>query len=516
MQQWMKLGLVCALSGLFGGSAIGCGGTNNPDGGPGNDAGPVDGGGMTCPATGVEISGEITEDTSWSCPLYVLQGNVFVVNNATLTIAAGTEILGETGGSEAAALIVARGSRLEAVGTAAEPIVFTSGNPDGARTSGDWAGVVLLGSATTNDGSCANDPNTGTPECEAPGFLEDRVEGIDVADPRGVYGGTDDASDCGTLRYVRIEFAGRELSPDNELNGLTVAGCGSGTELSYIQVHRGKDDGVEFFGGTASMDHVVITGAQDDSLDFDEGWRGNVQFLVIHQYAGLGDRGIEADNLGADEDAAPRTDPTLFNVTMIGTTSTKAMLLREGMRGTLRNFVISTFGGNVDVTGRQVDPNAEWPAELSIENTFFFNAGAFQTEDLTDRDAIWTAARAESWGGALPATRPATSSGATDFDMITDAALRSMYRSYEDDHYDDDMGFDESAEMMDAARNNTFGTDPMIGGASETDPDYVPANNALEGQATPTFGDTTATYAGALEPGTTAPWTADWTAFPVN
>ncbi|MCC6873924.1 MAG: hypothetical protein IT378_06380, partial [Sandaracinaceae bacterium] len=468
------------------------------------------------PPAGGEVRGESAADTTWDCPLYVLQGNVFVVNNSTLTIAAGTEILGETGGSDAAALIIARGSRLEAVGTAAEPIVFTSGNPDGARTSGDWAGVVLLGSATTNDGACEGDGNPATPECDAPGFLQDRIEGIDVADPRGVYGGTDDASDCGTLRYVRIEFAGRELSPDNELNGLTVGGCGSGTELGYVQVHRGKDDGIELFGGTASMDHVVITGAQDDSLDFDEGWRGNVQFLVIHQYAGFGDRGIEADNLGANEDASPRTDPTLFNVTMLGTTSTSGMLLREGMRGTLRNLLLSSFGAPIDVHARLVDPNAEWPAELSIENSFFYMAGAFQTEDLTDRDAIWTAARAESWGGALPATRPATSSGATDFDMITDVALRSMYRSYEDDHYDDDMGFDESAELMDAARNNTFGTDPMVGSASETDPDYVPANAALNGQATPTFGDTTATYAGALEPGTTAPWTADWTAFPVN
>lgn len=502
MTTWTRLAYVCALSGL---TLLGCDGNE-----PATDAGPTPDGGEQC-ADEVTVSGEITEDTAWSCPVYVLSGRVFVVNGATLTIAAGTTIYGDTAGSEAAALVVTRGSQLIAEGTAAEPIVFTSGNPEGARATGDWAGVVLLGSATTNDGECVNDADTSTDACDAPGYFQDRVEGIESGDSRALYGGTDDASDCGTLRYVRIEYAGRELSPDNELNGLTVGGCGSGTDLSYLQVHRGKDDGIELFGGTASMHHVIISGASDDSLDFDEGWRGNVQFLVIHQYEGIGDRGIEADNLGSVEAAEPRTKPTMWNVTMVGTASTGAMLLREGMQGRMHNFVVTTYGSPPDVQGRQVDPSTFWPNDLVIEHSFFHEVADFPAEDL-DAAGVWDLAR--TMDATLPATRP------SDLSSLT-AAQRELVAGLEVEHLDDDMGFDEEAAMMEAARNNTFGTDPMLGSTSATAPSYVPSNTALNGQGTPAFnafapsgfGDTSATYAGAFEPGGTD-WAEGWTAFP--
>jgi hypothetical protein len=502
------LAYVCALSGL---TLLGCDGNDGgADGGPTPDGGPTADGGEQC-ADEVTVSGEITEDTAWSCPVYVLSGRVFVVNDSTLTIAAGTTIYGDTAGSEAAALIVTRGSQLVAEGTAAEPIVFTSGNPVGAQATGDWAGVVLLGSATTNDGECVNDADTSTDACDAPGYFQDRVEGIESGDARALYGGTDDASDCGTLRYVRIEYAGRELSPDNELNGLTVGGCGSGTDLSYLQVHRGKDDGIEFFGGTASMHHVIISGASDDSLDFDEGWRGNVQFLVIHQYEGIGDRGFEADNLGSVEAAEPRTKPTMWNVTMVGTTENGAMLLREGMQGRMHNFVISTYGSPPDVQGRQVDPSTFWPNDLVIEHSFFHAVADFPVEDL-DAAGVWDLAR--TMDATLPATRP------SDLSSLT-AAQRELIADLEVEHLDDDMGFDEAASMTDAARNNTFGTDPMLGSTSASAPSYVPSNTALNGQGTPAFnafapsgfGDAAATYAGAFEPGGTD-WAEGWTAFP--
>ncbi len=471
MTTWTRLALICALSGL---ALLGCdsgnGGSDagsDPDTGtpPRDGGGTEDDGGSECPAV-VTVTGEINADTTWDCPEYVLSGRVYVVNGATLTIAAGTTIYGESSGSgEAGALIVTRGSRLDAQGTAGAPIVFTSGAAEGARQTGDWAGVVLLGSATTNDGECVADGDPGTDPCDAPGYLQDRVEGIEAGDARALYGGTDDASDCGTLRYVRIEYAGRELSPDNELNGLTVGACGSGTELSYIQVHRGKDDGIELFGGTASMDHVVISGASDDSLDFDEGWRGNVQFLVIHQFPGIGDNGFEADNLGSNEAAEPRSRPVLWNVTMIGTPDNRAMLLREGVQGLMHNFVLSGYGSPPDVQGRQVDPSTFWPSDLVMEHSFFHDVGDFPAE-----------------------------TGAED----------------------DDMGFDEEAAFTDAARNNTFGVDPMFGSTSISTPDYVPANTALNGQGTPPAGfDATATYAGAFAPGGDD-WTEGWTAFPVN
>ena len=407
-----------------------------------------------CPGSGdVVIDTDITADTTWSCPAYLLQGTIFVTGDSTLRIDPGVQIFGDTA-TPFSALIVTRGSQLIAEGTADDPIVFTSGNAESERATGDWAGVALLGAATINNGADAGG-----------GVLEGRLEGIDASDDRALYGGSDDASNCGSLEYVRIEFAGAELSPDNELNGLTVAGCGTGTNLSFVQVHRGKDDGIEFFGGTAGMDHVVITGASDDSLDWDLGWRGDVQFLVVHQYAGIGDSGIEADNLGSDEDATPRSNPRIYNATFIGTPDTRGMVLREGTRATLRNFIIQDFGSEaVDLRAAEVDLSAEWPTNLSIENSFFFNNGAYATETGDE---------------------------------------------------DDDMGFIEQDAIEDAARNNTVGTDPEIGDTSETAPNYVPSAD-LSGQATPPSGfDATATYAGAFEPSGTD-WSAGWTAYPVN
>ncbi|MBN1653462.1 MAG: hypothetical protein JXA30_06765 [Deltaproteobacteria bacterium] len=413
------------------------------------------------------IDEDISQDTTWECPVYLLQGKIYVVDDAVLTIEPGVQVLGDTSGTEEAALIVTRGARLEAIGTADDPIVFSSGNPEGARSTGDWAGVALLGSASINSGSCIEDGDTSTADtCEQPGFIEGRLEGIDVADDRGRFGGSDDESDCGSLKYARIEFAGAELSPDNELNGLTVAGCGDQTELSHIQVHRGKDDGIEFFGGNAGMDHVVISGASDDGLDWDLGWQGEVQFLVIHQFAGTGDNAIEADNLGADEDAQPRSNPTISNVTMIGTPDTRGMLLREGTRGRLRNFIVYGFGSEaVDLAAAEVDLNSEWPGELSIENSFFFDNGDYADESGEE---------------------------------------------------DDDGGFSEEEAIEASARSNTIGIDPEFGSLSETSPDYIPANEELSDQAVPGFGDKTATYAGAFEPNSSDDWTEGWTAFPEN
>jgi hypothetical protein len=383
-----------------------------------------------------------------SCPSYLLTELIYVTGNSTLTIEPGVEIFGEND----SALIVTRGSQLNAVGTAAEPIVFTSGNAVGTRNTSDWSGVALLGSAQLNSGTLNN------------GVLEGRIEGLEATEARAIYGGNDNASSCGHLEYVRIEFAGAELSPGNELNGLTLGGCGSGTELRYIQVHLGSDDGIEFFGGSAGMDHIVVSGASDDSLDWDLGWTGDVQFLVAHQFANLGDRLIEADNLGSNEVATPRSNPRIWNATFIGGTATNGILLREGTRGTFRNMIIMNVPGSpVDFAATTNDLSTEWPTQLSIERTFFFG------------------------NGAVLAT------GDTNDNM-----------------------FDESAALMDAARNNVFGTDPMLGSTSATAPNYVPANTALNGQGTPPAGfDTTATYAGAFAVGGTN-WAAGWTSYPAN
>lgn len=416
--------------------------------------------------TDVEVSANIAADTTWcAVDTYILTDKIFVTDGATLTIEAGTTILGET----SSALLVTRGAQLVAEGTAAAPIVFTSANPEGSRATGDWGGVVLMGSAKVNKGSCVNDGDTGTPDvCDAPGYLEGHIEGIDVADANGAYGGNDDAGSCGSLQYVRIEFAGEEFSPDNELNGLTVGACGSASNLSYIQVHRGKDDGIEFFGGTVGMDHVVITGASDDSLDCDLGWTGHVQYLVLHQFEGIGDNGIECDNNGDAMDAEPRTQPEIWNATMIGTTVTRGMVLREGVGGFLHNFLITDFGTEpVDV--RDEATALLWPTGLTIEDSYIWNNGPYKDESA-----------------------------------VAD---------------NDDAGFIEQTNIEDAARNNDVSTDLMMAdnsatGTDGTTPDYAPGV-ATPG-ATPSAGfDVSATFAGAVANGGTD-WTAGWTAYPVD
>lgn len=525
MSKWMKMALVCALGGcvLFtgcddddGGGGVDSGPDPMVDAGPplpGEDAGPGGGGSCSDPANLIMVSGEIDTDTTWECPnLYILSGNVFVTNGATLTITEGVEIVGDPGASEAASLIITRGSQIDAQGTAESPIVMTSGANIGARATGDWAGLAMLGAAGTNSGTDCNTPGA----CDGGDgdYFENNIEGISVADPRGRYGGTDDASSCGTLRYVRIEFAGRELSPNNELNGLTLGGCGSGTTLDYVQVHRGKDDGIEFFGGTASLSHIVISGASDDSLDFDEGWRGNGQFIVIHQFEGLGDRGIESDNLGSNEAATPRTEVNLWNVTMIGTEDNAWALHREGMLGVMGNFLVHNYGSPVDIRANTEDPNGFWPDRLSYSNSVFNSVGTFPAEDLDDAGVCMEAMN--SWSGSAWVD-------ATCDDLSADPAQEDHYGDVASARLDDDFGLDEQAALSDAARANMFDVDPMFSSITASAPSYVPGNTGLPAGTAPVFnanapsgfGDTGVGYVGAIDPSGTD-WTAGWTAFPAN
>jgi hypothetical protein len=231
----------------------------------------------------VHLDREIVADCALHSEFtYVLDKLTYVSHDAVLTIEPGTQILG---GGVGSALVVTSGSRLVAEGTRDRPIVFTSQISPPLRRSGQWGGVVLLGKAPTN-------------------WVGDALlEGLDDRSPDRVrYGGSDETWSCGSLKYVRIEFAGFELSPDNELNGLTLAGCGSGTNVDYLQVHQGSDDGIELFGGLVDLKHVVLSDNQDDSLDWTNGWHGRVQYLVV-RHSDVSDAGFEGDN----EEQAGRT-----------------------------------------------------------------------------------------------------------------------------------------------------------------------------------------------------------------
>lgn len=288
----------------------------------------------------------------------MLRGAVFIDRGGTLDIQAGTRIAGEF--ATLGTLIVGQGGRINAIGTASAPIVFTSDQPVGQRSRGDWGGLIINGEAPLN----------------VPGGV-----GLGEGDT-GRYGGNNPEDNSGTLRYVRVEFAGIEFSPDNELNGIAFQGTGRGTTVEYVQVSFHKDDGIEMFGGTTDLKRIVLSSIGDDSLDWTFGWSGRVQFLVVHQRGDDADNGWEADNNGSNNDLLPRSNPTAYNATLVGDPDTAegnesddGMLIREGTAGTFRNFIVlgfKEFGINIDQAATVTQLNS---GALTFANGIVFTNG---------------------------------------------------------------------------------------------------------------------------------------------
>lgn len=249
----------------------------------------------------VTVSSNITSNTTWTNNnIYVLTGGfIYVTNNAVLTIQPGTLIKGS-----GSTLVVTRGARIEAVGTQSQPIVFTSNQPAGSRAAGDWGGVYLLGNAPINDPA-------GTRLGEG---------GIDPV--LGLYGGTDPNDNSGTLKYVRIEFAGIAYLPNNETNGLTCGGVGAGTTIDYVQVSHGGDDAFEWFGGTVNCKHLIANRTLDDMFDTDYGYTGKIQFAVGMSDSLVADisgsNGFESDNDATGTTNGPLTKAIITNVSLFG------------------------------------------------------------------------------------------------------------------------------------------------------------------------------------------------------
>ena len=296
---------------------------------------------VSCSGNDCTLSGDIDEDyvldatKNWFIDgvVRVGAGNVTVANQAavdaikaagvTLEIPAGLSIKA----FDDAVLLVTRGSKLEANGTATQPITFSSVDAD-FDNFGEWGGIVIQGFAPQygpgNTGACFG---TGT-VCNVEG------EGGDFV---GVFGGNDEADDSGSLRYVRIAEGGLIAGPNDEINGLTLQGVGHGTTIEYIQVHNNQDDGVEWFGGTVNVKYLVLTGNDDDDIDFDEGYVGNIQHAIVRKSdnaapAGSNDpRGIEANS--SDADYVPQTEAVIANVLLLGGNVVNAAGLEQpGMR----------------------------------------------------------------------------------------------------------------------------------------------------------------------------------------
>lgn len=323
--------------------------------------------------------GEITEDATFIAGVqYLLSGRVFIGDGesaTTLTIEPGATIYGDASLQDGSALIIQRNSTIMAEGTVDNPILFTSSRAPGERAPGDWGGVVINGNAPIN--ICDED------DCEAEG------EGA-----TGMYGGTDAGDNSGTLRYARIEFSGKQLTEEAEFNGLTLQGVGSGTTIEYVQIHRVSDDSIEFFGGTAEVSHLLLTGCGDDGFDWTQGWSGKAEFVIIEQADDIDtNRGIEADSWGDNNDAEPRANPSLSNFTVLGSMANAGepfgVTFRAGTAGTIRNMVIAGFDGCLDV-----DDDATWTqaanGDLNIDYSMVEADDCFKVEsddpETTDVD----------------------------------------------------------------------------------------------------------------------------------
>jgi len=249
-----------------------------------------------------ELTGALTTQTLVATRTYLLKGQVFVNSGQTLTIEPGTVIMGDK--ATKGTLIINKGGRINATGTVDKPIVFTSALDAGIRDKGDWGGLVILGSANVNQ-------------------VDPVIEGIT---PAVVFGTTNstamDGESSGTLKYVRVEFAGIELTPNNETNSITLGGVGRGTTMEYCQVSFGGDDGFEWFGGTVNGKYLISYGTWDDCFDVDFGYNGNVQYGLSVRYPSFADQSgsnaFETDNGPNDNDVKPYTTGTFSNITVIG------------------------------------------------------------------------------------------------------------------------------------------------------------------------------------------------------
>ena len=305
-------------------------------------------------STNVIVSSNITTNTTWTKNnIYELAGRITVVDGVTLTIEAGTIIKGQAGtGANATALLIARGAKLNAEGTATAPIIFTtvadeisvaqvaagdfkSPNLD-ATVSGLWGGLIVLGKAPIS--ASAN---------------EIQIEGIPTTDANGLYGGTDAADNSGVLKYISIRHGGANIGNGNEINGLTLGGVGNGTVIENIEVVANQDDGIEFFGGSVNVTNALVLNSGDDAIDTDQSWSGTLDnFIVICGDAT--DHALEIDGPEGTLNAAH----TLRNGSVKGNPATELGDFRSCARGTFENMFFFGFS----------DPATAGRCDFSLSN----------------------------------------------------------------------------------------------------------------------------------------------------
>ena len=386
------------------------------------------------------LSGEITADrTLFADTVYTLEGFVLVREPATLTIEAGTRILGayETVGSS---LFVLRGASIRAMGTADAPIVFTSERSEGERQPGDWGGLIIIGNAPIN----RTHPVV--------------LEGTENFSEEITYsGGTDPDDSSGELHYVRVEFAGYATADAAELNSFTFAAVGNGTEMDHLQSMSGLDDSFEWFGGSADAKYLVSYEAGDDHFDMSEGFAGRLQYLIAYQSKVLEPRpgagtvasdpqGIENDGCSGagctdGQDSEPLTLPMVANFTLIGTgpgvvdatSGGFGMVLRRGTGGIYVNGVVARWPKAALSIRDEASTGARLTSgELAVQNVLaadnpaLFDQGQITVDETenaleavaTDAQSLFTALPADPASGGefdwTPSSASAAASGGMD------------------------------------------------------------------------------------------------------
>lgn len=454
----------------------------------------INGGGSTTTGQTITLSGRINADTVLrKANTYILKGLVYLVGNHTMTIEAGTVIKGSFSGADVAALIITRGSKINAVGTPTEPIVFTSASPNPA--SGDWGGIVICGKAPVN--TSFNGTNG----------LFQMEGGVDNANGDGLAGSGDAVApvpvpndNSGILSYVRIEYAGYAFQPDKEINSLTFAAVGSGTQVDHIQIILAKDDAIEWFGGTVNAKYLITYRTQDDDFDTDNGFSGKVQFGLVIRDSLIADistsEAFESDNNASGTTVTPKTSGIFCNITAIGPRATLNnvgnSLFRAGAQ-IRRNSALSIY--NSIIMG--------WPQAILID------ASTGSPTDLNIQDSTLRIRNTTLAGNTINVKYTVSASAPTG---ASDASMLAWFQSA---YYNNDILTNVSdAKLIQPfnyvspdptpfAGNN--GNQKILNGASFTDPKL----------ADPFF--TVVTFRGAIAPaGTEATWWKGWTRFGVN
>jgi hypothetical protein len=424
-------------------------------------------------AAEVTIKDDISDNTTWTADnTYLLDGLIFVDSLATLTIQPGTVIKGLlsnniTTGDGASALIIRRGAKILADGTDQNPIIFTS-ELDNLSTTEDltetdrglWGGLILLGSATTNQPTQQN-----------------QIEGI-PPELNAKYGGSDDADNSGILRYISIRHGGFSISgqPGDEINGLTMGAVGSGTTIEYIEVFSNFDDGYEWFGGTVNTKYLVAAFCGDDAFDYDQGFRGKHQFWFTIQGQDEAGRGGEHDGGDDNETGTPYAMPMITNVTYIGSGADtkgvagdgndRALYFRDNAGGKYWSSVFTEYVGvalKIEDLGSGDDSRKQLEdGNLLLQNNYWWSFGG--------GSSLLELASGDQW---------AADSLAANDNMLADPQLRGI-------------SWENGSEGLDP---RPLFNSPISGGAIHPDDDFYANVN----------------YLGAFDPNQDL-WTNGWTA----